>query len=419
MRSHHFRSYLIIGDEYGLHRGTQGDPEVGRKAAEDAAEELSELFRSAHVVFVAAGMGGGTGTGAAPVVARLAKAAGALTIGVVSRPFSFEGAVRREIAEVGIRTLAGHVDTLIDIASDPLLKVNSRDAPPEEAFRAVEGAQRQAIRAVVEPMMSEGLNRLTLTDLRRVMSGGGIACMTMGSGNLRFESIKRAIYIAVTASFMNFTLKGAHSVLLSLSGGEALHQEEINEAEVALKSLADEHSEVVVGAVRDASNSAEVRVTIIAIGTGQPEPGLQARTYSFQSSPDPKAGEASEVVTVHIDYDTWLSEFFTLRLPVLVSEHDTALTVYGTLTPDWLTGNLGPYLRALGELQHVIDELRERPPSDLLITGIVERSYPAESSRSISEAPAAPDSARRSRRSVTFSHHGAERTLNASQDCRP
>ena len=250
---------LDIGRELTRGLGAGADPEVGRQAAEDHAQEIEEVLRGADMVFVTAGEGGGTGTGGAPVVARIAKSLGALTIGVVTRPFGFEGRRRQSQAETGVDALRAEVDTLIVIPNDRLLSLTDRNISVIDAFRQADHVLLQGVSGITDLITTPGLINLDFADVKSVMQGAGSALM--GIGSARGEA--RA---AISSPLLEASIEGAHGVLLSVSGGSDLGLFEINEAARMVSDAAHPDANIIFGAVIDDTLGDEVRVTVIAAG---------------------------------------------------------------------------------------------------------------------------------------------------------
>ena len=254
-----------IGDKLTRGMGSGGDPEIGRKAAEESAEELYEVMRGADMVFVTAGIGGGTGTGAAPVISQIAREVKALTIGVVTRPFSFEGARRSQNAEAGIVKLKDHVDTLIVIPNDRLLQVVEKRSSLTDAFRVADDVLRQGIQGISELITVPGLINLDFADVRTIMSEGGAALMAVGeaSGENRAQVAAEA---AITSNLLDITIDGARGILFNVTGGSDLSLYEVNTAAAIIKETAHPDVNLIFGAVIDPEMDDKVRITVIATG---------------------------------------------------------------------------------------------------------------------------------------------------------
>ncbi|MGN6090348.1 MAG: cell division protein FtsZ [Actinomycetales bacterium] len=256
---------LDVGRELTRGLGAGADPEVGRKAAEDHAEEIEEVIKGADMVFVTAGEGGGTGTGGAPVVARIAKSLGALTIGVVTRPFTFEGRRRAGQAEDGISTLRDEVDTLIVIPNDRLLSISDRQISVLDAFRSADQVLLQGVSGITDLITTPGLINLDFADVKSVMHGAGSALMGIGSARGEDRAVAAA-QMAISSPLLEASIDGAHGVLLSVAGGSDLGLFEINESARLVQEAAHPDANIIFGAVIDDALGDEVRVTVIAAG---------------------------------------------------------------------------------------------------------------------------------------------------------
>ncbi len=270
---------LDVGRELTRGLGAGADPEVGRRAAEDHAEEIEEALAGADMVFVTAGEGGGTGTGGAPVVARIAKSIGALTIGVVSRPFSFEGRRRQSQADAGVSKLKEEVDTLIVVPNDRLLEISDRGISMIEAFATADQVLLAGVQGITDLITTPGLINLDFADVKSVMQGAGSALMGIGSARGADRAIKAA-ELAVESPLLEASIEGAHGVLLSIQGGSNLGIFEINDAAQLVKEAAHPEANIIFGTVIDDTLGDEVRVTVIAAGFdgGEPSPRLEPVT---------------------------------------------------------------------------------------------------------------------------------------------
>ncbi|MCK0112671.1 cell division protein FtsZ [Ornithinimicrobium sp. F0845] len=256
---------LDVGRELTRGLGAGADPEVGRRAADDHAEEIEEALRGADMVFVTAGEGGGTGTGGAPVVAKIAKSLGALTIGVVTRPFTFEGRRRANQAETGIGALREEVDTLIVIPNDRLLSISDRQVSMLDAFRSADQVLLSGVQGITDLITTPGLINLDFADVKSVMQGAGSALMGIGSARGEDRAVQAA-ELAISSPLLEASIEGAHGVLLSIQGGSDLGLFEINEAARLVQEAAHPEANIIFGAVIDDSLGDEVRVTVIAAG---------------------------------------------------------------------------------------------------------------------------------------------------------
>ncbi len=256
---------LDVGRELTRGLGAGADPEVGRKAAEDHAEEIEEVLKGADMVFVTAGEGGGTGTGGAPVIARIARGLGALTIGVVTRPFTFEGRRRAAQADSGISSLREEVDTLITIPNDRLLSISDRNVSVLDAFRSADQVLLSGVQGITDLITTPGLINLDFADVKSVMQGAGSALMGIGSARGEDRAIQAA-ETAISSPLLEASVDGAHGVLLSIQGGSDLGLFEINEAARLVQEAAHPEANIIFGAVIDDALGDEVRVTVIAAG---------------------------------------------------------------------------------------------------------------------------------------------------------
>jgi cell division protein FtsZ len=262
---------LDIGRELTRGLGAGANPEVGRKAAEDHREEIEEVLKGADMVFVTAGEGGGTGTGGAPVVAEVARSLGALTIGVVTRPFGFEGRRRQSQAEAGVDALRAEVDTLIVIPNDRLLSLADRNISVIDAFRQADHVLLQGVSGITDLITTPGLINLDFADVKSVMHSAGSALMGIGSARGEDRAVEAAEK-AISSPLLEAGIDGAHGVLLSVSGGSDLGLFEINEAARLVADAAHPDANIIFGAVIDDTLGDEVRVTVIAAGFDGGEP---------------------------------------------------------------------------------------------------------------------------------------------------
>ncbi|MDM4764258.1 cell division protein FtsZ [Galbitalea sp. SE-J8] len=280
---------LDVGRELTRGLGAGADPEVGRRAAEDHAEEIEEALAGADMVFVTAGEGGGTGTGGAPVVARIAKSIGALTIGVVTKPFGFEGKRRQAQAETGVASLKSEVDTLIVVPNDRLLEISDRGISMLEAFSTADQVLLAGVQGITDLITTPGLINLDFADVKSVMQGAGSALMGIGSARGADRAIKAA-ELAVASPLLEASIDGAHGVLLSIQGGSNLGIFEINDAARLVQEAVHAEANIIFGAVIDDTLGDEVRVTVIAAGFdgGEPtaKPAEQRRTNFQQTDAD-------------------------------------------------------------------------------------------------------------------------------------
>ena len=262
------KTRVRVGDKLTRGLGAGGNPEVGRKAAEESADDLYEVLRGADMVFIACGMGGGTGTGASPLVAQIAKELGSLTIGVCTRPFSFEGSRRSQIAEAGIEALKSQVDTLIVIPNDRLLQIADKRASLQQAFSLADDVLRQGIQGISELITVPALINLDFADVRTIMSEGGAALMAVGRAE-GDERARHAAESAISSALLDVTIDGARGILFNITGGSDLSLFEVNEAAAIVRESAHPDVHLIFGAQIDESMGDEVRITVIATGFEQ------------------------------------------------------------------------------------------------------------------------------------------------------
>ncbi len=277
---------LDIGRELTRGLGAGANPDVGRQAAEDHADEIEEVIKGADMVFVTAGEGGGTGTGGAPVVARIARSLGALTIGVVTRPFMFEGRRRAGAAEEGIAALREEVDTLIVIPNDRLLSISDRNVSVLDAFKQADQVLLQGVSGITDLITTPGLINLDFADVKSVMANAGSALMGIGSARGEDRAVAAA-EMAVSSPLLEASIEGAHGVLLSIAGGSDLGLFEINEAAALVSESAHQDANIIFGATIDDALGDEVRVTVIAAGFdgGAPRRRDEASGLRRQAAP--------------------------------------------------------------------------------------------------------------------------------------
>ncbi|MFM8205697.1 MAG: cell division protein FtsZ [Actinomycetales bacterium] len=293
---------LDIGRKLTRGLGAGANPEIGKQAAIDHTEEIEEVLRGSDMVFVTAGEGGGTGTGGAPVVAKIAKSLGALTVGVVTKPFSFEGKRRTSQAEIGIEELRDEVDTLIVIPNDRLLSISDRSISAPEAFKTADQVLLSGVQGITDLITTPGLINLDFADVKSVMDGAGSALMGIGSARGEARAT-RAAELAISSPLLEASIEGAHGVLLSIAGGSDLGLFEISEAAELVAKYAHPDANIIFGTVIDDSLGDEVRVTVIAAGFegGVPKrvsvPVLNSATLNGQADPIP----ANDPISVAMD----------------------------------------------------------------------------------------------------------------------
>jgi cell division protein FtsZ len=290
---------IQVGSQVTRGLGAGADPEIGFAAAQESRDELKEALKGADMVFVTAGEGGGTGTGGAPVVAELGQEIGALTVGVVTRPFAFEGRKRGDQAERGIDQLRDRVDTLIVIENDRLLQVVERQTSVVEAFGMADDILRQGVQGITDLITEPGLVNLDFADVRTIMRDAGSALMGIGraSGENRAAEAAR---IAVSSPLLEASIEGATGILLNITGGPEIGLFEVNEAAEVVTGAADQNANVIFGAVIDDSLGGEVQVTVIATGFGG-QGRRRRRRESEREPPIPAAAPATEGFDVSQD----------------------------------------------------------------------------------------------------------------------
>jgi len=268
---------FAIGPAATRGMGSGGDPDIGQKAMRESLEQVSQLIDGADMVFIAAGMGGGTGTGAAPLIAELAKKQGALTVGVVTRPFSFEGNRRREVSDLGTHTLQQKMDTLIAVANDKLLSSLDGDLPLENAFSVADEALRQGVEGITEIIRVPGLINVDFADVRAVMADGGPAFMATGEGKGR-SAAHDAVQAALSNPMFEAPLQGCRGILLNIRGGKDLALGQVHEIAGIVRDASRSRAQVIFGVVNDKKWKKRVSVTVIATGIGTKDQHFPAST---------------------------------------------------------------------------------------------------------------------------------------------
>ncbi|KGA15860.1 cell division protein FtsZ [freshwater metagenome] len=314
---------LDIGRKSTRGLGAGAAPEKGREAALDHIDEIEEILRGADMVFVTAGEGGGTGTGGAPVVAKIAREIGALTIGVVTKPFSFEGKIRTAQAEEGIEALRSEVDTLIVIPNDRLLAISDRSITAVDAFKSADQVLLSGVQGITEIITQPGLINLDFADVKTVMTGAGSALMGIGSARGDNRAI-RAAELAISSPLLEASIDGAMGVLLSVAGGSDLGLFEINEACELVQSAAHPNAKIIFGTTIDDALGDEVRITVIAAGFdgGEPKrvsvPVINAATLAGNANPVP----SNDPLAVALDLETDLTPRPRVTFEELVAEDE-------------------------------------------------------------------------------------------------
>jgi len=301
---------LLVGKNLTRGLGAGMNPDIGRQAAEENRDELQDLIKGADLVFVTYGLGGGVGTGAGPVVAEAAKDAGALTVGVVTKPFAFEGVQRARIAEAGLEQLKDRVDTLITIPNDKILQIIDRNTPLTEAFKAVDDVLRQAVQGISDIIVTPGIVNVDFADVRAIMSNAGSALMGIGKGSGDDRAVEAA-RAAINSPLLEVSIDGAKGVLFNVSGGPDMTMIEINEAAKVITESIDPEAKVIFGAVTDEkTKKGEVKVTVIATGFGAPpfrrrEIEDRAKPEETRKAAPAKKAPSFEVSQVKEDEDEW------------------------------------------------------------------------------------------------------------------
>ncbi len=254
-----------IGDKLTKGLGAGGRPEIGERAAEESIEAITEVVRGADMVFITAGIGGGTGTGASPIVARLARETGALTVGVVTRPFEFEGAKRKRVSDEGIAALREHVDALISIPNQRLITLVDPKTPFSEAFKIADDVLRHGIQGISDLITKPGMINLDFADVKTVMRDAGSALMAIGRGSGEERAVDAA-RMAIESPLLEMKIDGAIGVLYNITGGDDLTLTEITEAAEVIRAAADEDAEIIFGATTDDALAGDVQITLIATG---------------------------------------------------------------------------------------------------------------------------------------------------------
>jgi len=275
-----------IGDKLTKGLGSGGNPGIGEQAAEESADDIKEILKGADMIFVTAGLGGGTGTGGTAVIARLARETGALTIGVVTKPFTFEGSKCRQLAEEGHAALTQHVGTLIVIPNDRLLQIVDKRASVQEAFATADDVLRQGLQGISELITIPGLINLDFADVRAIMSEGGAALMAIGSGRGENRA-QQAAEEAIHSQLLDISIDGARGILFNVTGGIDMSLFEVNEAAEIIRRTAHPEANIIFGAVIDPSLQDELRITVIATGfdsmAAQQQQTTSSKTIEFPS----------------------------------------------------------------------------------------------------------------------------------------
>jgi len=286
---------IHIGKNITRGLGAGMNPDLGRQAAEEAQNEIRDALKDAHMVFVTCGLGGGTGTGASPIVAELARDIGALTVAVVTRPFAFEGAQRRQVADRGLAELTDKVDTIITIPNDKILQVIEKKTSILDAFMVVDEVLRQGVQGISELITIPGLINVDFNDVKAVMSGAGSALMGIGQASGENKAIEAA-KMAINSPLLEMSIEGARGILFTIVGGSNLTMHEVNEAAKIITSSADEDAKIIFGAVIDPKFKDEIKITVVATGfNGSKRPvGTASIAPDRNYSPTPFIEETDE-----------------------------------------------------------------------------------------------------------------------------
>jgi cell division protein FtsZ len=290
LRANQAPAKMQLGGPLTKGLGAGADPEVGKRATLESEEDLREYLVGSDMVFVTAGMGGGTGTGGAPVVARIAREMGALTVGVVTKPFLFEGKKRMRQAEEGLRQLRDHVDTLICIPNQRLLAAASRSQPLLEAFHKADEVLLQAVRGISDLITVHGLINLDFADVRTIMANMGMAIMGTATAKGEGRAEEAARHAIASPLLEDISIRGARGVLINITGSQNLTLHEVNEAATLIQDEADDEANIIFGAVIDENLDDELRITVIATGFGEAE--------AIQTPPQQIAAGRTNVVSV-------------------------------------------------------------------------------------------------------------------------
>ncbi len=282
-------SRIRIGDKLTKGLGAGGKPAVGEKAAEEAYEELQDALRGADMVFIAVGMGGGTGTGAAPVIGEISRNIADLTVGVVTRPFTWEGVPRKRISEEGIRKIREHVDTLITIPNDRILEIAPKNTPITEAFRLADEVLRQAVQGISDLITQPGLINLDFNDVKAIMQNSGTAYMAIGYGSGENRA-SDAMRDALANPLLEMSIDGAKGILLNFTGGPDMSLHEVSQAAEIISNAADPDAQIIFGSVIDEAMSSDIQITVIATGFDEQD----LRRSNVRSALEPRAPEPGE-----------------------------------------------------------------------------------------------------------------------------
>ena len=278
--------------------GAGANPDLGRSAAMEEYDKIKSLLKGSDMIFIAAGAGGGTGTGAGPIVARIAREVGALTVGIITKPFGFEGTRRRELAESGIQSLADEVDTLIVVPNNRLLSVLDKQTSMVDAFQVADDVLRQGVQGISDLVTLPGLINLDFADVRTIMSEAGNALLGIGMGTGDKRAVEAAA-AAVSSPLLETSMEGARKILLSITGGPDLSLFEVNEAAKAVSEAAHPDANIIFGAMVDENLTEEVWVTVVATGYGGEAPRRPARQYQAEPAGEPRVADRRPATMTH------------------------------------------------------------------------------------------------------------------------
>ena len=315
-------SRIRVGDKLTKGLGSGSDPEIGKKAAEESSDEIYEVLQDADMVFLTAGMGGGTGTGSSPVIAQIAREVGALTIGVVTRPFSFEGTQRQRTALQGIEHLKEYVDTLIVIPNDRLLEVADKRASLQDAFRLADDVLRQGIQGISELITVPGLINLDFADVRTIMSEGGAALMAVGRAQGE-ERAAKAAQAAISSALLDVTIDGARGILFNVRGGQDLSLFEVNEAAEIIRQTAHPDVNIIFGAVIDEEMEDEIQITVIATGFegGTPMRRIKAPAPVAAGQPSTRVQAPAQTQAEAVEFPVRVFDPDDYNIPTFMRKH--------------------------------------------------------------------------------------------------
>jgi len=282
-----------IGEKTTRGLGAGGIPEIGQKAAEESADDLYNVLKGSDMVFITAGMGGGTGTGASPIISQIAREVNALTIGVVTRPFTFEGSHRMQSAELGIQNLKNQADTLIVIPNDRLLQIVDKRSSLQDAFKVADDVLLQGIQGISELITVPGLINLDFADVRTIMSEGGAALMAVGRASGE-DRARKAAEMAISSELLDITIDGARGILFNVSGGDSLTLMEVNDAAAIIKETAHPDVNLIFGAVINPELGDEILLTVIATGFDSTSMRTRMQRTRFTKTMDKAAGAVSK-----------------------------------------------------------------------------------------------------------------------------